>query len=111
MSISFPVEAPPLTTDADGVVRVGGTRVTFDTVIAAFSAGATPEEIAQQFPSLSLADVYQVIGFYLHRPSEVQEYLQQRKLQSDAVRAENERRFDPAGIRARLLARRATGNP
>ena len=104
--MSFPVEAPPLTTDPDGVVRVTGTRVTLDTLVAAFIAGATPEEIAQQFPSVSLADVYQVIGYYLRRPSEVQAYLQRRKLQSDELRAENERRFDSTSIRARLLARR-----
>ncbi len=33
----------PLETDADGVVRVGGTRVTLDTVVAAFKEGATAE--------------------------------------------------------------------
>ena len=38
----------PLSADADGVVRVANTRVTFDTVIAAFHEGATPETIAQQ---------------------------------------------------------------
>jgi hypothetical protein len=30
----------PLKTDLDSVVRVGGTRVTLDTVIAAFKEGA-----------------------------------------------------------------------
>jgi len=111
MSMSLPVEAPPLTTDADGVVRVGGTRVTLDTVVAAFSAGATPEQIAQQFPSVSLADAYQVIAYYLRRPSEVEGYLQQQTAVLDAARANNEPRFDPAGVRARLLARRRTGHP
>jgi hypothetical protein len=85
--------------------------VTLDTVIAAFVAGATPEEIAQQFPSLGLADVYQVIAYYLRRPSEVDGYLQQRRAHRVVVRAENERRFDPDGVRARLLARRGTGGP
>lgn len=41
--------------DADGVVRVAGTRVTLDTVVAAFEEGATAEEIAQQYPSLAFA--------------------------------------------------------
>jgi uncharacterized protein (DUF433 family) len=110
MSMSFPVEAPPLSTDPDGVVRVAGTRIPLDTVIAAFVAGATAEEIAQQFPSLALADVYQVIAYYLRRPSEVEEYLRSRRTQSEAVRASNEQRFDPVGVRARLVARRSTGN-
>jgi hypothetical protein len=78
--------------------------VTLDTVVAAFVAGATPEEIAHQFPSLSLADVYQVIAYYLRRSSEVEAYLRQRGADQVVVRAENERR-----VRARLLARRGTG--
>jgi uncharacterized protein (DUF433 family) len=57
-----------------------------DTVIAAFSSGATPEEIVQQYPSLNLADVYHVIGYYLRRPSELEAYFQQRKVKTDTVR-------------------------
>lgn len=106
MSLSFTAEAVPLQADADGVIRVGKTRVTLDTVIAAFSEGATAEEIVQQYPSLDLADVYQVIGYYLRRTSEVEAYLRQRKAQADAVKAQNESRFDPQGVRDRLLARR-----
>ena len=36
MSLTVSAEKALLTTDADGVVRVGGTRVTLDTVVAAF---------------------------------------------------------------------------
>jgi hypothetical protein len=42
------IERVPIHTDGDGVVRVAGTRVTLDTIVAAFDAGATAEEIAQQ---------------------------------------------------------------
>lgn len=108
MALSFATEVIPLQAGADGVVRVGKTRVTLDTVLAAFSDGATAEEIVQQYPSLNLADVYQVIGYYLRRPSEVEEYLQQRKAQAEAVRKQNESRFDPQGVRDRLVARRAS---
>ena len=99
-------EIVPLETDSSGVVRVGKTRVTLDTVVAAFCQGATAEEIAHQYPSLDLADVYQVIGYYLRRTSEVEEYLRQRKAKGEAARRQNEARFDPQGVRARLLARR-----
>ena len=107
MVLSSPKEVIPLEIDTNGVVRVGKTRVTVDTVIAAFSDGATAEGIVQQYPSLNLADVYHVIGYYLRRPSEVEAYLEQRKVQADAVRMQNESRLDPQGVRARLLARRA----
>ena len=97
----------PLETDADGVVRVGGTRVTLDTIVAAFGEGATAEEIVYQYPSLDLADVYSVIGYYLEQRSAVEAYLRQRQRQGEQVREQNEARFDPRGIRDRLLARRA----
>jgi uncharacterized protein (DUF433 family) len=100
-------EIAPLEVDATGVVRISGTRVTLDTVIAAFKDGATAEEIVHQYPSLGLADVYFVIGHYLRRPEEVETYLQQRKAHADVARRQNETRFDPQGIRNRLLARRA----
>jgi len=107
MTFLIEVEPVPLEMDADGVVRVGGTRVTLDTVLAAFQEGATAEEIVQQYPSLHLADVYAVIGYYLRRRQEVEAYLRERQQKANEVRQQNESRFDPHGVRDRLLARRA----
>src|SRR5438876_1324495 len=55
-------EAPPLRVDAQQVIRVGKTRVTLDTIVAAFHRGDTPEEIARNYDALSLGEVYQAIG-------------------------------------------------
>jgi uncharacterized protein (DUF433 family) len=96
----------PLKTDVDGVVRVGNTRIPIDTVIAAFKEGATAEEIASQYPSLSLADIYAVIGYYLQQQPEVEAYLNQRQKVAIRIRRQNEARFNQQGIRKRLLARR-----
>ncbi|MCL4298170.1 MAG: DUF433 domain-containing protein [Anaerolineae bacterium] len=102
------VQTPiPLKTNADGVVRVDDSRVTLDTVIAAFTEGATAEEIVAQYPTLSLADVYAVISYYLQQRTEVDAYLNQRQQMAAEVRQRNEAWFDPEGIRDRLLARRA----
>jgi uncharacterized protein (DUF433 family) len=57
MTQAFEAKAPPLVADDDGVIRVAGTRVQLETVVIAFDAGATAEEIAQQYTSLDLADV------------------------------------------------------
>ena len=73
-----------------------------------FNRGATAEEIVQQFPTVSLADVYLVIGYYLQHRDEVDEYLREQRAQAAKVRAENEARFDPRGIRERLPARTST---
>ena len=98
--------AMPLDTGADGVVRIAGTRVTLDTVVLAFDEGASAEEIAQQYPSLSLPDIYAVIAFYLAHRDEVEAYLRERGEQAAQVRQRNEQRFDPTDVRSRLLARR-----
>ena len=100
-------EPMPLKKDADGVIRVGGTRVTLDTLIEAFRDGATPEEMVQQYPSLELADIYAAIGYYLRHPVEVGQYLGEQDALRVEMRRENERRFPSAGIRERLLNRRA----
>lgn len=105
MPLAFGSEALPLSFDADGVVRVGGTRVTLDTIVAAFHDGLTAEEMAQQYPSVDLGAVYTAIGYYLRHRDEVDAYLAARERQADDIRQEAEERFSPAGLRSRLLAR------
>ena len=51
MAEALTTEPVPLVIGADGVMRVSGTRVTLETVLAAFAGGATAEEIAQQYPA------------------------------------------------------------
>jgi uncharacterized protein (DUF433 family) len=107
MSLAIQPFSVPLSADADEKVLVGGTRVTLDTVMAAFDRGATAEEIVHQYPSLALEDVYTVLGYALRHRREVDKYLAQRQEFAQKVRAQNEARFDPAGIRERLLSRRS----
>ncbi len=99
-------EIIPLEANSHGVLCVSGTRVTFDTIAAAFSEGATAEEIAQQYPSVHLADIYYVIGYYLRNYHEAEAYLNRRRQEAEHIRKENESRFNPVGIRERLLSRR-----
>lgn len=106
MPASDLVDTIPLAMDNDGSVRVSGTRVTLDVIIAAFQEGATPEQIAQQYPSVPLGDIYQVIGYSLRHPKEILAYLFRRKQDAQAVEADNEQRWSPDGVRDRLLARR-----
>ena len=111
MMLADTIETVPLSMDADGVIRVGGTRVTLDTVIAAFLDGATAEEITYQYPSLSLADVYSTIAYYLRQCNEVEAYLQRRQEQAGTNRQQIESRLKLAGVRERLLARQSRREP
>ncbi len=107
MTLLTTTEAIPLQLDAEGVVRVARTRVTLDTLVAAFNEGATAEEMAQQYPSVELADINYVIGYYLRRRAEVEAYLRERQALAAEAQRVNEARFSPRGLRDRLLARQA----
>jgi uncharacterized protein (DUF433 family) len=101
------VQTPPLVQEPDGTAHVTGSRVTLDTIVAAFRKGATAEQIRDSFPSLSLRDIYGVIAYYLEHPDEVEDYLKTRQEEAAAIRQEIESQQDTAGFRARIQARRA----
>lgn len=99
-------EPIPLTKDANGGWRVGGTRVLLETLVAAFQRGDSPEEIREQYPTVSLGDIYAVLTYYVRHPNDVAAYLSEREQVGAEVRAKIEARFPIEGLRARLLARR-----
>jgi uncharacterized protein (DUF433 family) len=104
MSIPLPVQAPAIRED-DGTLRVGRSGVTLETVLWAFQEGASPEIIQRQFPSLELADIYDVIAYYLRQRQTVDDYLREREQVYHETNAQLERDFPQDGTRARLLAR------
>ena len=108
MQLQVKVEAAPIRIDDTGTAYVGSTRVPIDTVIDEFNEGASAEEIIQYFPALALVDVYGVIAYYLREKPEVDSYLEQRRRNAERIRQENEARFNPVGLREKLLARRKT---
>jgi uncharacterized protein (DUF433 family) len=106
MTLAIAIESAPIGTDPHGVVRVARTRITLDTVVNAFLEGCTPEEIGEQYPSLPLPDIYLVIGYYLRHRADVHTYLAERQRQANVIQQETEQRFEPVGLRDRLLARK-----
>lgn len=107
MSLAIQNDPVPLITLSDGTIRVAGTRVTLDTVAEAFDEGLTAEQIAQQYPTLDLADIYTVIAYYLRHRDDVQQYLENRRRQARVLRTRFESERPMVGFRERLLARRA----
>ena len=59
----------------DGVYRIGGTRVSLDSVVYAYRRGASPESIQRSFPSLSLEQVHGALAFYLSHKAKIDKYL------------------------------------
>lgn len=56
---------------------IEGTRISLDSVVYAFLNGNSPESIAQDFPLLSLEQVYGAIAFYLGSRELVDAYLKE----------------------------------
>ncbi len=61
--------------EREGGLYVAGSRVSLASIIVAFQQGASPETIRQNYPSLSLAQVYGGIAFYLNHPEQSEAYL------------------------------------
>lgn len=94
----------PLKMDDQGAIRVSGTRVTLDTLIAFYRQGEMPEDLHAGFPTVPLADIYAVIAYYLAHQAELDAYLAQRAAEATHTRETWEMRH-PAPTRADLLAR------
>lgn len=94
----------PLTEDADGVMRIVGSRVTLATVLLAFRDGATAEEIATAY-ALQLPDVYSVIAYYLNHRGELDGYVDRQLASAELTRKQIESRPGYAEFRKRILDR------
>ena len=76
----------PIRTDEQGAIRVGGTRVLLDLIIARHLHGDSPEQIHESFPTVSLLDIYAVITYYLGNTDEVNAYLRRRDDEAKEIR-------------------------
>lgn len=61
---------------AEDEILIRGTRIALEQVIAAYNEGASPEEIALNYPALGLETVYGVITYYLANRERVAAYLE-----------------------------------
>jgi uncharacterized protein (DUF433 family) len=110
MTLTIAAEPVPLRLDSSGTYRVGGTRVRLDTVVFAYNSGSSAEQIVHDFPSLALADVHSVLGYYLHHRNEVDAYLSSREEEAARIRAEVEAVPHNKELREKLISRRNPGS-
>ncbi|MBX9656923.1 MAG: DUF433 domain-containing protein [Nitrospiraceae bacterium] len=102
-----------LSPTSEGSIRIAGTRVTIEAIVQGFLDGATPEEICQDFPSLALPQVYDVLAFYLTHQHEVETYLREQAQITAEIRKSLETTHTAfvTNLRQRLTARRSTAAP
>jgi hypothetical protein len=89
--------------DEHEVLRVGNSDVMLDSVVANFQQGASAEMIQQQYPSLSLEEVYGAIAWCLANAEEVANYLERQAVVWDRERAKAAMRQSPVLQRLRAL--------
>lgn len=101
-----PTMTIPLRTDEHGAIRVGNTRVLLELVIHAYYLGETPEGIVDSYPSLTTADVYAVLGYYLANREAIDAYVRQRDERAEQILRDMEANLSPQdrALRTRLRA-------
>ncbi len=108
MTLEIRQDPAPLRSDLKGAVRVGTTRIPLELLLGAYLRGETPEQIADAYDSLSLANVYATIAYYLRHREEVDDYLRERETLAAEVSRTIESLPGADELRERIRERRAT---
>ena len=71
-----PILAKPYIEQRDTGYWITGTRISLDSVVLSYLNGESPENVAQNFPLLSLEQIYGAIAFYLSNRDIIDVYLE-----------------------------------
>ena len=88
-----------------GVLQIGKTRVSLDSVVYAYNRGQDALEIQRAFDTLSLAEIHAAIAYYLHNKEKVDKYIAKRAAEYEKLRAQDRARPDHIS-RDMLVARK-----
>jgi uncharacterized protein (DUF433 family) len=97
----------PVTLWEDGSLRVASSRVTLDSIVHEFASGSTAEQIQDDFPTLTLRQIYGALSYYLDHEEQVEGYLRRREREAAKVRAETEDGPRIDALRRRIRERSA----
>jgi len=71
------------------IIRLKGHRLGIEDILELYDAGYSPEQIALEFPGLSLEQIHATITYYWHNREEVEAYLSRLdKLVADSIQQE-----------------------
>ena len=86
-------------------LAVGNHACGVDSVVHEFNRGSTAEQIQDDFPTLTLREIYGAIAYYLDHQERVEDYLRKREHEADEVRRFIEAGEDIASLRRRIRDR------
>lgn len=98
-----------LTRDPDGFIHVTGHRIGLQHLVYYYNQGYSPEMLACEYPTLSLALLHKIIAFYLENRIDVDEYVGRCQKEIDRQRAIPSEGPSVAELRQRLEAIRGAG--
>ena len=71
-----------------GRLRIDGTRITVNQMAAWYKEGSSPEEIANQYPHLTLAQIYSALAYYHANREEVDADLAAERAEAEMLEKE-----------------------
>lgn len=71
-----------------GRPRIAGRRLSVQQVSVLYKEGLSPEEIAEEFDSLTLAQVHAALAYYYANTAEIEAYLAEERAEYDRLEAE-----------------------
>lgn len=108
---NFP-ETVPLVQWEDGSIRVHGSRVTLDTIVIRMQVGDTVEEIHEGFPTVSVAQIEEILAWYFENKTAVDECLREQEAEAEEIwkRIESDPEYQArsADLRRRIAEFRKT---
>ena len=90
-------------------IRLRGTRVGIEAIHSAYLDGVLPEEIALNYPPVTLEQVHATITYYLGHSSVVDQYLDRWSMRADS--ALERQRLADSPLLERLVTARRLGTP
>lgn len=88
--------------DEKGVARIAGTRMKVtDLALDKMANDSTPEEMARQFPPLTLAQIHSALAYYYEHKAELDSQIERDRRGVDEVRGNAQ----PGPSREQLLQR------
>lgn len=94
--------------EQDGEVRLVGHRISLFNLLSFYREGYSAEMLREQFPTLSMALIHKVLGFYWENKDEVEATLFQTRERLEAARAAGVY-LDVVALRSRLFRHASAG--
>jgi uncharacterized protein (DUF433 family) len=95
----------------DGEIRLTGHRISLYNVISFYQEGYTPGMLHEEFPSVPLPLISQVLDFYREHQAEVDAYVAEQRSQLERLEASTPPSPALLRLRRQLEEMRRTGTP